>query len=115
MLIKEKPRTVYKTRAVREARGVSISTERADGSPSTDCAAHGRAVRLPANPLPLDATSPVANAPLSYKEKGNSLQNETSHYRAKWYSASNEKERSYNSIVNSVEKYENVTAVNLQM
>lgn len=37
-------------------------TERADGSPSTDGAAHRRAVRLPANPLPLDATSPTANA-----------------------------------------------------
>lgn len=47
-------------------------------------AAHRRAVRLPANPLPLDATSPTANAPLSYEEKGNSAQNETPHYHTEW-------------------------------
>jgi len=64
-------------------RSLDISTERAGGSPSTDCAALRRAVRLPANPLPLDATSPTANASLSYEEKGNSLQNETLHYYTK--------------------------------
>lgn len=66
-------------------RSLDISTERAGGSPSTDCAALRRAVRLPANPLPLDATSPTANAPLSCEEKGNSLQNETPHYYTEWY------------------------------
>lgn len=64
---------------------LDISTERAGGSSSTDCAALRRAVRVPANPLPLDATSPTANAPLSYEEKDNSLQNETPHYHSKWY------------------------------
>ena len=50
-------------------RSLDISTERADGSPGTDCAVLRRAVRLPANPLPLDETSPTANASLSYEGK----------------------------------------------